>query len=273
MMFDETHLMRLSQGQINTLEKCPRQFQHTYIEQLYSPTDPERDQRLMLGSRFHLLMQQRAMGLSIDSFLEADAQLRSWVDGINSMAPSILKASNNETRESEHYRTLQFQNYLLTVVYDLLIADSVQAQIIDWKTYPKPQNPRYLEQNWQTRLYLFVLAQTSQYIPENISMTYWFVQPEDKPQNIKFNYTTVQHEQTKNKLNELLTQLTQYISEYYQGKNFPQVREGSKICEKCQFATRCHRNYAVFNNNSESSPSLAVESSLLNLVTIEEVTL
>lgn len=274
MLFDETHLMRLSQGHLNTLEKCPRQFQHTYLEQLYSPVDPDHDEKQMLGSRFHLLMQQRAMGLSIDSFLEADPQLRSWIDGLSAAAPFILEKSSNETfRESEHYRTLQFQDYLLSVVYDLLIVNDVQAQILDWKTYPKPQNSRYLEQNWQTKLYLFVLAETSQYVLENISMTYWFVQPHDKPQNIKFNYSTAQHEQTKNKLNQLLTQLNRYITEYYQGKDFPQVPEGSRICEKCQFAARCNRNYAVTNSTSQPTPSLVLDPSLLDLVTIEEVTL
>ncbi len=273
MLFDETHLMRLSQGQLNTLEKCPRQFQHTYLEQLYSPVDPDHDEKLMLGSRFHLLMQQRAMGLSIDSFLETDAQLRGWIDGLSTVAPFILEKTSDETfKESEHYRTLQFQDYLLTVVYDLLIADNVQAQILDWKTYPKPQNSRYLEQNWQTKLYLFVLAETSQYVPENISMTYWFVQPHDKPKSIKFNYSTAQHEQTKNKLNQLVTQLNRYITAYYQGKDFPQVPEGSKICDNCQFAARCNRNNLPISN-SQQTLSLALDPSLLDLVTIEEVPL
>jgi CRISPR/Cas system-associated exonuclease Cas4 (RecB family) len=274
MFFDETHLMRLSQGQLNTLEKCPRQFQHAYLEQLYSPVDPDHDEKLLIGSRFHLLMQQRAMGLSIDSFLETDAQLRSWVDGLSAAAPFILEKSSNETfRESEHYRTLQYQDYLLTVVYDLLIADDIQAQILDWKTYPKPQNQKFLEQNWQTRLYLFVLVETSQYVPENISMTYWFVQSNEKPESIKFNYSIAQHQQTKNRLNQLLSQLNQYIKEYYQGKDFPQVPEGSRICEKCQFAARCNRIYAASSSNSQVTSSLRLDTSLLDLVTIEEVTL
>ncbi|BAZ13445.1 hypothetical protein NIES4071_52840 [Calothrix sp. NIES-4071] len=280
MFFDETHLMRLSFGQLNTLQKCPRLFQHTYLEQLYSPTDPDHDEKLMLGSRFHLLMQQRAMGLSIDNFLETDAKLRGWIDGLKNAAPEILdilektkeKTNSDTFHESEHYRTVQLQDYLLVTIYDLLIADNVQAQILDWKTYPKPQNQKFLEQNWQTRLYLFVLAETSVYIPENISMTYWFVQPEDKPQSLKFKYSRATHEQTKHKLNQLLTQLTQYISEYYKGKDFPQVPEGSRICEKCQFAARCNRTYAT-NNKSINTSSLNIDSSLLDLVTIEEVIL
>ena len=138
----QTQLLRLSQGQLNLLESCPRQFQHTYLEQLHSPRDPEHEERQTLGSRFHLLMQQREMGLPIDTFLQADPQLQSWTSAFANAAPEILAAASYRQtfRSSEHYRTLQVQDYLLTVIYDLLIADQEQAQIFDWKTYPQPPN-------------------------------------------------------------------------------------------------------------------------------------
>ena len=41
--------MRLSQGQLNLLERCPRQFQHTYLEQLGSPINPEQQERQTWG--------------------------------------------------------------------------------------------------------------------------------------------------------------------------------------------------------------------------------
>ncbi|MCX7592159.1 MAG: PD-(D/E)XK nuclease family protein [Fischerella sp.] len=276
MMSNQTHLLRLSQGQLNLLERCPRQFQHSYLEQLYSPAGIEREEHQTLGSRFHLLMQQREMGLPIDSFLQADAQLRSWMTAFASVAPEILTpATDDQTfRESEHYRTLPVQNYLLTVVYDLLIADPQQAQILDWKTYAKLPNKRKLEQNWQTRLYTYVLAETSDYLPENISMTYWFVQSEGKPQSIKFSYNTVQHEKTAKKLTQLLSKLTHWLEDYYQGKDFPQVPEGSKACEYCQFAKRCDRPQLNSEQTSQvKSASQPVDTNLLNLATIQEVSL
>jgi PD-(D/E)XK nuclease superfamily len=276
MLSTQTQLLRLSQGQLNLLERCPRQFQHTYLEQLNSPPDPEHEEKQTLGSRFHLLMQQREMGLPIDSFLQADSQLQSWMSAFNDAAPEILTpAANGQTfRESEHYRTLQLQEYLLAVIYDLLIADNQQAQILDWKTYPKPQNKRKLEQNWQTRLYMYVLAETSQYLPENISMTYWFVQSQGKPQSIKFSYNTIQHQQTAKKLNKLLSQLTNWLELYYQGEQFPQVSDGSKVCEYCQFAKRCDRLHIPDEATStEKSPSSAGDNTLLNLANIQEVTL
>ncbi|MDM9383335.1 PD-(D/E)XK nuclease family protein [Chlorogloeopsis sp. ULAP01] len=278
MLSTQPQLLRLSQGQLNLLERCPRQFQHTYLEQLHSPADPEREEHQTLGSRFHLLMQQRELGLSIDGFLQADPQLQTWMTAFASAAPEILLpvVDSQIFRESEHYRTLQVKNYLLTVVYDLLIADHQQAQIFDWKTYPKLPNKRKLEQNWQTRLYTYVLAETSDYLPENISMTYWFVQSEGKPQSIKFSYSTVQHEKTAKKLTQLLSKLNQWLERYHQGEDFPQVPEGNKACEYCQFATRCDRDRTHTTSELTSvtkSSSNAVNLNLLNLANIQEVSL
>lgn len=267
MLSTPTQILRISQGQLNLLERCPRQFQHTYLDHLNSPSDPEHEEKQTLGSRFHLLMQQREMGLPIDSILQADPQLQTWMTAFAAAAPNILQpATNHQTvRESEHYRTLQVHDYLLTVIYDLLIADRQQAQIFDWKTYPKPENKRNLAQNWQTRLYMYVLAETSEYSPENISMTYWFVQSEGKPQNIKFNYNITQHQQTANALHNLLSDLTNWLQHYQNNEPFPQLPVGHKACNYCKFAPRCERTQAQAEDN--------VKNSLPNLASIQEVSL
>ncbi|MBE9197705.1 MULTISPECIES: PD-(D/E)XK nuclease family protein [unclassified Nodularia (in: cyanobacteria)] len=258
MLSETTPLLRLSQGHLNLLEACPRKFQHTYLEQLNTPLNPEHEEHQTLGSQFHLLMQQREMGLPIGSFLEVDTQLQSWMSGFTNAAPEILTPIDSQTfRESEHYRILQVQDYLLTVVYDLFIGDSQKAQILDWKTYPKPQNKRKLEQNWQTRLYLYVLAETSDYLPKNISMTYWFVQSEGQPQNITFNYNSTQHQQTAKKLNQLLNKLTNWLEDYQIDQRFPQVPENSQDCNYCHFATRCNRTQSSTENQQNYLPNLA----------------
>lgn len=258
MLSEQTQLLHLSQGHLNLLEACPRKFQHTYLEQLNSPSDPEHEEKQTLGSRFHLLMQQREMGLPIDSFLQVDTQLQSWMSAFATAAPEIINPSDHQAfRESEYYRTLQIQDYLLTVIYDLLIANSKQAQILDWKTYPKPQNKSKLANNWQTRLYLYVLAETSTYLPEDISMTYWFVQSEGKPQKISFSYSTAQHQKTAKQLHQLLNLLTKCLEDYQINKLFPQVRENSKNCDYCQFAARCDRTQTTEDNLINSFPNLA----------------
>ena len=270
MLSSSTQLIRLSQGQLNVLERCPRQFQHTYLEQFFSLADPHTEARQTLGSRFHLLMQQREIGLPIDNFVKADSQLEAWMNAFAKDAPEILTNTNSRFfRDSEHYRTLQAQNYVLTAIYDLLIADEQQAQIIDWKTYRKPPNKRSLESNWQTRLYLYILAETSDYLPENISMTYWFFQGEGKLRSIRIDYNTVRHQQTTKKLTRLLSRLSKWLEKYQQGEAFPQVSEGQrKVCEKCQYAHRCERDSIV-----ETEELKAVDTTLANFATIQEVSL
>lgn len=241
--------MRLSQGQLNLLETCPRRFQHTYLEQLASPTTPDQQERLKLGSRFHLLMQQWEMGLPIEPFVQEDPQLQQWFTAFIEAVPKILGWSEQDSifRQSEHLRTLELNGHLLTVVYDLLVLTPQHAQILDWKTYPKPLRSKWLAQNWQTRLYPFVLAETSHYEPEQLSITYWFFQSkaaEDaEPQSLKFSYNSALHAKTRCDLTQLLQQLGQWLERYEAiGEPFPQVAEGSKHCADCSFATRCQKH-------------------------------
>ncbi len=243
MLPTSTQILRLSQGHLNLLAACPRKFQHSYLEQLNTPLDPKHEEYQILGSRFHLLMQQQEMNLPINKLLQADPQLQNWMTDFRKIAPEIFITNiDNETfRESEHYRTLQIGDYLLTVIYDLLIADQNQAQILDWKTYPQPPKSETLAQNWQTKLYLYVMAETSNYLLENISMTYWFVQSKGQTKNIKFCYNEKEHQKTTQELHQLLSNLTKWVKDYQYNIFLPQIAESQKICESCQYAVRCQR--------------------------------
>lgn len=255
--------MRLSQGHLNLLELCPRKFQHTYLEQLGSPNSPDQQERLLAGSRFHSLMQQWEMNLPIEPFLQEDPQLRKWFHAFIAAAPQILQIHNPMFRESEHLRLLEFQGHILTVVYDLLILTEQEAQILDWKTYPKPSK-NDLAQSWQSRLYPFVLAETSDYAPEQISMTYWFFQAQGEAQSLKLSYSAKQHEETRQVLNRSLNQLSEWLDRYEtRGELFPQLPETASECLDCSFALRCQRS-----TQDAISPN-----AFLNLAEIQEVPL
>jgi hypothetical protein len=243
--------MRLSQGQLNLLEACPRRFQHTYLDRLGLPIDLEQQDRQQWGKRFHLLMQQRELELpawseevAVDRASE-DQQLQQCVTALTAAAPELFQPRPVRFRQSEHCRTLEFQGYLLTVIYDLVILEDSVAQILDWKTYPRPQNSQPLAKNWQTRLYPFVLAETTNYLPEQISMTYWFVQAqagttEFHPQPLRFHYSTALHQEIHAHLTALLDRLTNLLQHYEQGEFFPQVAAAAD-CSHCHFTVRCQR--------------------------------
>jgi hypothetical protein len=237
-------LLRLAQGQLNLLSTCPRKFQYVYLDRLAGPIAPDLQERMAWGRRFHLLMQQRELGLSIGP-VSSDSEMYQFqlcVDALMSTASELSQPAL--FRESEHRRSLQWQGYLLTVIYDLVILRETAAQILDWKTYPRPLKAQRLAQGWQTRLYLFVLAETSQYAPEQISMTYWFVQPDlpaPRPQPLRFAYSLQHHQQTQQELTQQLTQLTQWLDAYQAGEPLPQIPEAAKACQSCSFAIRCQR--------------------------------
>ncbi|MGQ9870039.1 PD-(D/E)XK nuclease family protein [Leptodesmis sp.] len=283
--------LRLSQGHLTLLSTCPRKFQYVIVEQLGSPNPPEEQEKLNQGSRFHLLLQQWQLDLPVESFVQEDPQLNGWFQGFLQAVPQILTLNSNhqtgehnELYQSEHQRALEFQGYLLTVVYDLLISNPHQARILDWKTYPRPRNVQWLKQNWQTRLYPFVLAETSPYAPEQISMVYWFFQSQSNdssPQSLLFQYDRAQHEQTRQDLTHLLTQLTHWLERYYTGEPFPQTSIDALACQECSFAVRCDRispqrkNFTTASNTSEaaSHPELPLPLTLPALADIEEIPL
>lgn len=285
--------IRLSQGQLTVLTTCPRKFQHTYLEQLLPPLDPDQQDRLRWGAQFHSLVQQWQLGLPVEPLAEENDQLQRWFNAFTQAAPHILElAAPSETlqRQSEHTRTLEFQGYLLTVVYDLLITSDRAAKILDWKTYPRPQNPGWLLASWQTRLYPFVLAETSSYDPADISMTYWFFQSRNgevtEPQSFTFTYDALKHEQTRQDLTHLLTQLNIWLEQYQQGMPLPQVPLASNQCEACHFAIRCDRslhcqqheavssrNKLILGNEILPATDLMIPFDLPDLGAIEEVSL
>ncbi len=256
--------MRLAQGQLNLLATCPRKFQHLYLDRLSAPTTPEQQEALAWGSRFHLLMQQRELGLPIDAQVEEfaleDQHLQQSLQTFIAAVPEVFQADPQVNRQSEFRCTLNFEGYMLTVIYDLLLSDEQQAQILDWKTHPRPQQRHWLARNWQTRLYSYVLAETSAYQPEQISMTYWFVRTEaeqTQPQSLRFDYSTAQHEQTRQDLTQLLAQLTDWLQGYSQGEPFPQVAPTTGHCKPCHFLWRCERGSARGVEAVELLPDLA----------------
>lgn len=251
-------MLHLSQGQLALLDICPRKFQHIYLEQLGFPMAPEQQERLSWGDRFHRLMQQRELGLAVENLLPVDAMIQQRVEAFVQAVPEIFQASSSTVRQSEHHRTVHMQGYLLTAIYDLLVLGEQQAEILDWKTYRRPQDAQQLAQHWQTRLYPFVLAETSHYAPEQISMTYWFVptgqnlvaqaessQPEfPQPESLKFIYSTALHQQIRQALFERLTDLTTWLERYELGEHLPQVASIAS-CDACNFALRCQRGQST----------------------------
>lgn len=254
-------VISLSQAHLTLLESCPRRFQYIFNQSLAVPPNPEGQEAALWGSQFHLLMQQQALGIPIDVMATAHGDMTAKVEALRHQSPQLFHPGPDERlRQSEHQRTLAFNGYLFTVIYDLLVLTDSSGLIVDWKTYLKPPLQQYLARDWQTRLYLYVLAETSHLSPEQLTMVYWFVrhrnqQGEDlPPSDYRFVYSLQQHDQTRSDL----IRLTDQLSALRQGGAFPQTSVLER-CGRCPFQIRCQRM---------DEPSLP-----LDLEDIEEISL
>jgi hypothetical protein len=221
-------LIRLSQSHLNLLSICPPKFQQVYLDGLGALPNYEQQESMQWGSRFHLLMQQRELTLPIESLLTTDSELDRSFKALIQAVPYLFEQKSDFWREAEHYRTFITGQFLLTVIYDLLILKPDQAIILDWKTYRQPQNSAKLANNWQTRLYLYLLAKTSDYSPEQIQMTYWFVKS-GKPKSLTFNYSQEQHQQTEQDLASLLSNLAKWWQSYHNSQANRQSNSDSSV--------------------------------------------
>jgi len=167
-------------------------------------------------------------------------------------------------RLCEHRRTLEVslhnsendnieQGYfVLTAIYDLLLLGDRQAQILDWKTHQKAIAADKLETNWQTQLYLYLLAKTTDYEPEQISMTYWFA---NTAQSVIINYSQTAYEQTEKKLQRILMEIAE-------AQEYPKLEEiNNSTCQYCEFCERCDRGDILTSfatSNIEDIPEIAI---------------
>jgi CRISPR/Cas system-associated exonuclease Cas4 (RecB family) len=245
----------ISQGHLNIWEICQRKYQYSFLEELSLPeADLQSKKNLQLGSNFHLLMQQKELGLDVTVLASSDPKLQSWLLAFEHQPPAMIAGD----RLCEHRRTLERQierslhhsqnsdygqgYFVLTAIYDFLILGDRQAQILDWKTHQIAIAAEKLKNNWQTRLYLYLLAKTTSYAPEQLSMTYWFA---NTAESVIISYSQVEHDQTEKKLQHILGQIAQ-------AQDYPKLAVDSSECVYCEFRDRCDRGDMLSNSASSN---------------------
>ncbi|MGA1475709.1 MAG: PD-(D/E)XK nuclease family protein [Prochlorothrix sp.] len=253
-------LSSLSQSHLSLLATCPRKFQHLYLDRVMPPQSWHQNQRALWGTQFHQLMQQLELGLPIDRLRETQPDLFLGIEALRSAAPQLFQAPNpaqGEWQASEHRRSLAFSPPAahdkatdpmgLLVVYDWIRGNPEFVEIFDWKTYRQPPQSQKLAQHWQTRLYCYVLAETSDYQPQHIRFSYWFVAPPQagepvQARSLSFQYNQALHDQTHQDLCDLIQNFQDWVTAYQtESVQFPQVPEGDRACQFCGFQQRCQR--------------------------------
>lgn len=259
----ETTGLSLTQSSLQALAYCPRKFQYVYLDQLMLPNFQTKaganlgvDLPQDLGTWFHRLLQQRELGLDIAPLLQSNEPLPAWYEAFQTVPPRMISGQ----RDSEHRRQLMVGSVTLVGIYDLVIWGKTQAQILDWKTYQRPQTSQFLQSHWQTRLYPYLLAATTDYPPDSIVMTYWFALGHDGEHSINFRYSQALHTQTAKILEQFVQRLELWTLAYEQGVPFPQVDILKGCCSSCEFAYRCQRQERPEPTETGFDPEILLQS-------------
>ena len=150
-------------------------------------TDTQKFQQSLRGDRFHLnlskscqtqkdnerlqlLVQQLLLGLPGEPLLQIYPVQANW---INQLQP-IITTPNEEKQLNIVYQKL-IQNILVFTCFDLLVAGYDKINAINWLTRNNSWDADRLRNSWNTQLSLFLLPENEKVLPENLSITYCFL--------------------------------------------------------------------------------------------------
>lgn len=168
----------LSRYKLITFLICQRRFQLRYVTRLPWPAPPNTASLTIAferGEQFHRLLEQYFLGLPVSLPAEADDRFRQWWEDFQATPPAIPPGR----RYPEMSLSVPLGGHLLFGRFDLLVVGDMTAHIYDWKTEREPRSAETLAADWQTRLYLALVAEGGAALgrvipPEQIAITYWF---------------------------------------------------------------------------------------------------
>jgi len=217
-----------SQNSLGIFQKCPKMFEYIYIDGISGKgIDRELKKSIERGTNFHILAERYFNGMK-DYFYIEDKQLLKW------MAILEERYSEEINCKSEFEIRQDKGEIRLMAKYDLIVIENTKIKIVDFKTNKTPYNPSVMEENIQTKVYMYLLGENLKNIfpnikIEDISMEYFQLNyPKNK---IVIEYNEKKHGINKKILNEL-------IGEIKKNKNIF-LKKNNKTCEKCGFESFC----------------------------------
>jgi hypothetical protein len=188
------------------------------------------------------------LGLTIAPAAIADGRVRQWWQAFEAHSP-VQNLPENARFLPESGLTVPLGNHLLYGRFDLLVIGQDEnnqsfAHIFDWKT-GRPAAADELNGRWQTRLYLALLAeggsafwpQNIHLAPEQISLTYWYVQDAESPVTIR--YSAAAHRANWAELQQIATEL----DDAFAADIWPLTDDWSE-CRECAYQIYCGRQGA-----------------------------
>lgn len=138
-----------------------------------------------INFRFNSVMKQLSLGVSVDTFIANEHQIKEWVE----FASIYINIQGTKYYDIDFSYKFNDGLYLIEN-YNYIVLNDDNVTAFDW-SIPKGKGNKSLENRWETRLKLFLLYEIFAIKGENISLLYLFP---DSRETCQFWYNTKQHE-------------------------------------------------------------------------------
>lgn len=195
-------MLQINAKMLELLEKDFQEFQRCLSGQrlLFSPFKALKTHNN--NEKLSLVMQQIMMGLPVEIILQSYPDLTYWV---NQLLP-IVNAPFDE-RQTNVTKQKFFRDVLLSVQYNLIILNSEKAIVVNWSIKESIPQADEVKRSWETQAQLFLLAETENLEPNNISIINYFFNSNNSFTSYQHRYCQKQYESFKQKLEETLGKL------------------------------------------------------------------
>lgn len=265
---------RFSQSKLSAYASCPQLFYLRYIKELDWPalvSEPvlEREQHFENGSRFHLLVQQYVAGIPKQDITQTihDDKLMAWWNSFMQFNP-VHELTGRQL--AEYTLSTRVAGFALDAKFDLLVVHPDDSfTIFDWKTNQRLPSYAKLEKNFQTRVYRYVVAKAGdiliephETLPENIKITYWFVEfPEE---SVEIQYSPHAMQDDEQALSRIIHEINSLLDDSFS------KTESLQMCELCQYRSYCDRGVSAGSWSQENAESEETED-LLNSLNFDDI--
>ena len=237
----------LSQARLSAFVTCRRRFYLRYLQRLPWPDlllETSLRPAIERGQEFHKLLERYFLGLPVDPASIRDGQLRTWWQRFMESDFPLPPGR----RLPELRLTVPAGPHFLIGRFDLVIVDSAHehpfAHLYDWKT-SRPRPTAELQEAWQTRLYLAMLAESGTSLtegqvilhPDQVALTYWYVDDPLQPRTIM--YTQDQHAQNWSEIQALVADIEDSLQQEHWS-----LTDNWSHCRTCAYQVYCGRQEA-----------------------------
>lgn len=255
----------LSRGKLATFLICQRRFQLRHLVNLpwpSMPLDDDVETAVTRGQQFHQLLERHFLNVDIQPAGLHDTRLRQWWHTFVEHGPSLPQGRFLP----ELSLTVPLDGHLLIGRFDLVVVGTADgapfAHVFDWKT-SRPRPEGHLRDDWQTRLYLALLAEGGQALqpggpplpPDQIAVTYWYVSEPDAPRTIRYNADW--HTQNWAEIRQIAADIDALTSE----PMWP-LTENWDHCRACAYQVICGRQGAGQAHLTDDEPEAPEPNSL-----------